>query len=426
MKTLAIFGGEKTVPDGFIKTWPPFTQADRDAVLSVFDSNVLHGIFAPQCKALQQEFADFIGVKHCLVVNGGTGALHMALASLGIGPGDEVILPAFTYWSSAAIVLHQNAIPVFVDIDKDTFSLDPDLLEAAITPRTKAILPVHIHGMPADLERIIPIAKKHGIPVVGDCCQAHGASINGKYVGSMETTAGFSCNRSKNLSGGEGGLFVTNSEDAYQFASWMRDFREVPINAESTPHTLAALGWNYRPQEFVTALIRSQFKRLPEYNARRYEMAHYMTDKLANIPGLKGPYEPADRKPVYFSYIVDFRPQELGLDIPAPKFKAAMIKILRAEGIGFSQWQTRPVPSMEIFQHHDAYGKGCPWNCPHYKGFANYNPSQYPVAQEFIANHSYLSGLYPPNDLGLVDLYVQGFEKVISQPEKILEVANSL
>ncbi|MBR6074738.1 MAG: DegT/DnrJ/EryC1/StrS family aminotransferase, partial [Victivallales bacterium] len=299
-------------------------------------------------------------------------------------------------------------------------------LEAAITPRTKAILPVHIHGMPADLERIIPIAKKHGIPVVGDCCQAHGASINGKYVGSMETTAGFSCNRSKNLSGGEGGLFVTNSEDAYQFASWMRDFREVPINAESTPHTLAALGWNYRPQEFVTALIRSQFKRLPEYNARRYEMAHYMTDKLANIPGLKGPYEPADRKPVYFSYIVDFRPQELGLDIPAPKFKAAMIKILRAEGIGFSQWQTRPVPSMEIFQHHDAYGKGCPWNCPHYKGFANYNPSQYPVAQEFIANHSYLSSLYPPNDLGLVDLYVQGFEKVISQPEKILEVANSL
>jgi dTDP-4-amino-4,6-dideoxygalactose transaminase len=350
----------------------------------------------------------------------------MAIASLGIGPGDEVILPAFTYWSSAAIVLHQNAIPVFVDIDKDTFSLDPDLLEAAITPRTKAILPVHIHGMPADLERIIPIAKKHGIPVVGDCCQAHGASINGKYVGSMETTAGFSCNRSKNLSGGEGGLFVTNSEDAYQFASWMRDFREVPIDAESTPHKLAALGWNYRPHEFVTALIRSQFKRLPEYNARRYEMAHYMTDKLANIPDLKGPYEPADRKPVYFSYIVDFRPQDLGLDIPAPKFKAAMIKILRAEGIGFSQWQTRPVPSMEIFQHHDAYGKGCPWNCPHYKGFANYNPSQYPVAQEFIANHSYLSSLYPPNDLGLVDLYVQGFEKVVSQPEKILEVANSL
>ncbi|MCR5382912.1 MAG: DegT/DnrJ/EryC1/StrS family aminotransferase [Lentisphaeria bacterium] len=426
MKTLAIFGGEKTVPDGYIKTWPPLTQDDRDAVLSVFDSNVLHGIAAPQCKAFQEEFAEFLGVKHCLVVNSGTAALHMAITSLGIGPGDEVILPAFTYWSSAAIVLHQNAIPVFVDIDKDTFSLNPDLLEAAITPRTKAILPVHIHGMPADLERIIPIAKKHGIPVVGDCCQAHGASINGKYVGSMETTAGFSCNRSKNLSGGEGGMFVTNSEDAYQFASWMRDFREVPIDAETTPHKLAALGWNYRPHEFVTALIRSQFKHLPENNARRREMAHYMTEKLANIPGLKGPFEPADRKPVYFSYIVDFRPQELGLDIPVPKFKAAMIKILRAEGIGFGQWQTRPVPSMEIFQHHDAYGKGCPWNCPHYKGFANYNPSQYPVTQEFIANHSYLSSLYPPNNLDLVDLYVQGFQKVVSQPEKILEVANSL
>ena len=103
-----------------------------------------------------------------------------------------------------------------------------------------------------------------------------------------------------------------------------------------------------------------------------------------------------------------------------------MIKILKAEGIGFGQWQTRPVPSMEIFQHQNAYGCGCPWNCAHYKGFANYNPSQYPVTQEFIANHSYLSSLYPPNNLDLVDLYVQGFQKVVSQPEKILEVANSL
>lgn len=420
MEQLAIFGGTPAVPAGSIQSWPPFTQEDRDMVMSVFDSNILHGFNAPHHEALMKEFAEYIGAKYCLVTNSGTSALHMALGILGLGCGDEVIVPAFTYWSSAAAVLHQNCIPVFVDIEPDTYCMDPAKIEAAITPRTKAILPVHIHGMAADLDRICAIAKKHNLYVVGDCCQAHGASVNGRKVGSIEDTAGFSTNRSKCLSSGEGGLVTTNSDELYQVARWWRAFDELPVPGDSTRH-ITAFGYNYRPHEFVNALIRSQLKRLPENNARRYEMAHYLTDALQNIPGLKGPIERDGRKPVYFSYVVEFKPEELGLDVPVDVFKKAMVEIFKAEGIGFGQWQTQPVPAMKVFQEKLGYNHGCPWNCKHYNYDIKYNGDDFPVTQQFIAAHSYLGGIYPPNGTELLDKYIEGFKKVTSQPEKILE-----
>ncbi|MCK5801763.1 MAG: aminotransferase class V-fold PLP-dependent enzyme [Lentisphaeria bacterium] len=243
MQTLAILGGERTVPEGMIQTWPPLTQEDRDAVMSVFDSNILHGTSAPNAVALQEEFAEFIGVKHCLVTNSGTSALHMAVASLGIGPGDEVIIPAFTYWSTAAAVLHHNAIPIFVDIEMETYSIDPDQIEAAITDRTKAILPVHIHGMPVDMGAVMAIAKKHGLLVLGDACQAHGCKWNGQTIGTMADATGFSTNRSKCLSSGEGGLFVTNDDNAYSIACKLREFGEVVIHGEDREYNAYGLGW---------------------------------------------------------------------------------------------------------------------------------------------------------------------------------------
>ena len=197
MSELAIFGGPRTVPEGMVKTWPILTQEDRDAVLAVFDSNILHGTRSPQAVALQDEWCEFLGAKYCIVTNSGTSALHMAVAALGIGAGDEVIAPAFTYWSSAAAILHNNAVPVFVDADPVSFCIDPALIEAKISPKTKAIMPVHIHGMPCDMDPIMEVARKHGLYVVGDACQAHGAKYKGKHLGTIEDTTGFSTNRSK-------------------------------------------------------------------------------------------------------------------------------------------------------------------------------------------------------------------------------------
>ena len=422
MQTLAVFGGERAVPEGMIQTWPPLTQEDRDAVMAVFDSNILHGTNAPNAVALQEEFAEFIGVKHCLVTNSGTSALHMAVASLGIGPGDEVIIPAFTYWSTAAAVLHHNAIPIFVDIEMETYSIDPTKIEAAITDRTKAILPVHIHGMPVDMGAVMAIAKKHGLLVLSDACQAHGSKWNGKTIGTIADVTGFSTNRSKCLSSGEGGFYVTNSDEAYSIACKLREFGEVVVHGEDREYNAYGLGWMYRQHEFVNAFCRSQLKHLAENNATRQAFAQYLTSELADIPGLKGPKTPPDREPVYFSYIVEFRPQELGLDVPMDKFKGAVQKALAAEGVGLGQWQRMPVPAQSVFQDKVGYGKGCPWTCAHYNRKIEYRGEDYPNTIQFIAEHAYLSSVFPPNTMELMEKYIAGMKKVMGQPDAILKL----
>jgi dTDP-4-amino-4,6-dideoxygalactose transaminase len=386
----------------------------------VFDSNILHGTSAPNALALQEEFSEFIGVKHCLVTNSGTAALHMAVAALGIGPGDEVILPAFTYWSTAAAVLHHNAIPIFVDIESaGSWCIDAAMIEAKITDRTKAILPVHIHGMPADMDGVTAVARKHGLLVIGDACQAHGAAFAGRKVGTIEDTCGFSTNRSKNLSSGEGGLFVTNNDEAFERARLLREFGELVLHDQDREYNAFGMGWMYRNHEFVNALCRSQLRRLPAHNAARREFAEYLTAELASIPGLDGPVTPPRREPVYFSYIVEFRPDQLGLDVPMAAYKAAVQKALAAEGIGLGQWQRTPVPAQSVFQKKQGYGKGCPWSCALYGREVEYRGEDYPATLKFIAEHAYLAGVYPPNTMALMERYVEGFKKVLGQPEAI-------
>jgi perosamine synthetase len=423
MEQLAIFGGPRTVPDGMVKTWPPITQADRDAVMAVFDSNIFHGNSAPNAVALQKEWAETIGVKYCLATNSGTSALHMAIASVGVEPGDEVIVPAFTYWSSAAAVLHHNAIPVFVDIEPDTYTIDPSRIEDKITDRTKAIMPVHIHGMSCVMDPIMEIADKHDLFVVEDACQAHGAKYREKMVGGIGHTAGFSTNRSKNLSSGEGGLFTTNNEDYYRIAWRLREFGEVVISGQDREYNAYGLGWNYRPHEFVSAFCRAQLRRLSQYNATRKEFAEFLTEKLTDVPGVSGPSTPPDREPVYFSYVVEFRPQEVGLDASPEQFKLAAQRALRAEGIQLGQWQKMPVPAQSVFQEKKGYGKGCPWSCRHYGRDIEYRSQDYPETVKFIAAHAYLDGVFPPNTMELMEHYVEGFRKVMAQAERIEQLA---
>jgi len=242
--TLAIDGGPRTVPEGMVKTWPDFDERDREAVLRVFDNNQFHTNSAPFAQELQQKWAAYCGVKHCVVGNGGTGALHMAVACAGVQAGDEVITSAFSYWATAAAVLHQNAIPVFVDADERTTTIDPAKIEEKLTDRTTAIMPVHIDGMPADMDPVNAIARKHGLVVIDDCCQAHGAAYKGHKVGSTADIGGFSLNRSKNLTGGEGGMVTTNSDEYVERAMAMLSFRDVPD--ESGDVAFSGLGFNYR------------------------------------------------------------------------------------------------------------------------------------------------------------------------------------
>src|SRR5512136_1702439 len=182
---LAIDGGAPLLKRGDYQNWPIIGKDERRLINEVLDLGIVAGGTAPQVKALEQEWAAYTGAKHCLTTCSGTAALHMALAALGVGPGDEVITSAFTFLASASCALHQNAIPVFVDIDPRTYCLDPAKLEAAITARTKVVIPVHIQGLAADMDPIIAIARKHGLYVIEDACQAHGAEYNGKKVGTF-------------------------------------------------------------------------------------------------------------------------------------------------------------------------------------------------------------------------------------------------
>src|SRR5690348_4301297 len=187
---LAILGGDRAVPPGTLQPWPSIDATDERFVL---DS--LHGTnhaFGPNCTALEREFAAWNGSRFAVTTNSGTAALHMGVAACGCGPGDEVLVTAYSWSSSATCILHHNAIPVFVDIDFDTINMDVSKIEAAITPRTKAIVVVHLHGLAVDMETIGKIARKHKLKVVEDACQAHGAEFRGKKVGAMGDCGAFS------------------------------------------------------------------------------------------------------------------------------------------------------------------------------------------------------------------------------------------
>ena len=419
---LALDGGPRTVPEGMVQTWPPLTQADRDAVLAVFDNNQFHTRSAPNAAELERRWAQYVGAEHCIVCNGGTQALHIALAAAGVQPGDEVITPAFSYWATALPIVHQNAIPIFVDIDPRTYTIDPALIEERITDHTKAILPAHIHGMPADLDPIMEIADRRGLRVVHDACQAHGAKYKGRMIGGFEDTNGFSLNRSKNLSGGEGGLVTMNDEQFYECAAILGSPGGISIEDDGQERSFFGLGYNYRPHEFIAAFVLSQLDRLDENNARRVEMADFLTEGLEQIPGIAGPYTPEWAEPVYFSYVVEFRPQELGLDMPPEELKAALHKALAAEGIGIGQWGREPLPAMDFFQEKVGYGKGCPWTCP-FAREVEYKPEDWPEAINFTSSHAYLGGVNAANDMKLMELYLDGLRKVTDDIERVLAMA---
>jgi len=426
---LALLGGERTVPEGMIKPWPYVTEECRRAVLEVLDGMGSSG--GPgqgnqqriQAEGLAREWAEYMGVKHCIPVNSGTAALHMCVAALGIGPGDEVIVPAFTFWASAAAVLHQNAIPVFVDIDPRTYCIDPDLIEGAITEHTKAVMPVHIHGMPADMDRVLEVARRHGLYVIEDVAQAHGARYKGRLCGSMGDAAGYSTQASKVLSSGcQGGLFTTDDDEVYHRAAQLQYFGELVVpgrEREEQQYNAQGLGWMYRGDMFSQAFVRAQLKRLDENNALRVHNCKFLTEHLREVPGVQTPFVPDECQPVYYNYVVGFDPKELGLDVPPRVLRDRAMEALRAEGVPVGLWQRLTVPAQDVFQKRLGYGNGCPWRCHHRA--VDYNPSNWPVANAFLDSHCYVYDVNPPNDLELMELYVKAFRKVMGAVDRLLD-----
>jgi perosamine synthetase len=419
---LAIDGGNPVLDAKTIKPWPVLDERDREAVLRVLDGEYLCGGEAPEALALEEEWARYIGRKHCLATSSGTAALHMALAALNIGPGDEVIVPAYTFLASASCILHAGAVPVFVDIDRRTYTIDPALIEEKISERTRAIIPVHLHGLPADMDRIMEVARKHDLHVIEDACQAHGAEYQSRKVGRFGELAAFSLNSSKNLACGEGGLLVTDAEDLHMRAGMLRMFGdEIDDETQLRVYNASILGYMYRTQELPAALARAQLERLDEYNQIRIRHCRYLSEQLEAIPGVHPPYVPGDRKCVYWMYIVEFHPEEVGSeDLRPEQFRIGMEKALFMEGVQLGQWQTMPVPAQDLFQTKMGFsGSGYPWKFSQAGQQMVYRAEDYPNARELCSRYTAVVGYHPPNGMEVVEKYAEAFRKVFSDLEAV-------
>ena len=253
---------------------PLIGSEEKQAVLDVLDSGILAQ--GPRVKAFEEAFAAMCGVKHAIATSSGTTALHTALLANGIGPGDEVITPSFTFIASANSVLFVGASPVFVDIDPRTFNLDPQLITAAITDKTRAIMPVHLYGLSCDMDPILDIASKYGLLVIEDACQSHGATYHGRKVGSMGTGT-FSLYPTKNMTSGEGGMITTNDDT---IAEHCRVIRQHGMRRR---YYHDELGYNFRMTDIQAAIGFEQLKKLERFNQVRRENARYLSEHLKGI-----------------------------------------------------------------------------------------------------------------------------------------------
>ena len=418
---LALKGGPCAIPDHVSRPWPYILPQDKQAVMEALD----HGLFSdrvPNIEALQREWADYVGVKHCLATNSGTAALHMAVAAAGIGPGDEVIVPAYTFVATGTAVLHHNAIPVFVDVEPDTWNLDPTKIEAAITPSTKAILPVHLNGYPAEMDQINAIARKHNLVVIEDACQSHGAEYQGKKTGSLGALAGFSLNSWKNLPAGDGGLFVTDDDEYCARAAMVREFGERIFKGQKRQYRSYAMGWMYRTTDLVAAFARTQLKRLDEMNECRIRNARQLTRSLGGYDFVSFPKYRDDRTCVYWFYAIKLSARAAGFEVPEADFRDWVSEALNAEGLSIGAWQRCILPAQSIFHDQVGYGHGSPWSDPSYTGNVTYQPENYPVAQVVADQTTWLSNMYFwPQTSDEVQFAAAAFEKVFRQIDQVVD-----
>jgi dTDP-4-amino-4,6-dideoxygalactose transaminase len=279
------------------------TQYDalRSDVLTALDEICKSSRFAqgPTTADFEAKFAAYCGVDHCVSLNSGTSALHLALRCLDVGPGDEVVTVSMTFIATAWAISYVGAKPVFVDIHPARRTMDPDKLEAAITPRTKAIIPVHLYGMPAEMDRINTIAERHGLPVIEDAAQAHGAKYRGKRVGQFGKIACFSFYPGKNLGAyGEGGALMTNDSSIAQRARSLRD------HAQSQKYFHDEIGYNYRMDSFQGVVLSIKLRHLDAWNAARIDRARCYSDLLKDS-SYKLPAPSSDSECVWHCYVIE-------------------------------------------------------------------------------------------------------------------------
>ena len=321
---LALLGGTPVRTKPF-PAWPVFGNTDEKRLLRVLHSGKWGRLNGSEVPEFEQRFAAAHGCKHGIAMVNGTVSLRIALMAAGIPAASEVIIPPYTFFSTASAVIEANMIPVFADVELETFNLDPEAVEAAITPRTRAIIPVHFAGQPADMRAIMAIAKKHKLLVIEDAAHAHGASYRNQPAGSLGQVASFSFQSSKNMTSGEGGIITTNDDALAEACRSIHNCGRIPTGVWYEHHVISG---NYRLGEFQGAVLNAQLDRLETQTRKRDRNGQYLASKLSRLPGIHPQQRPADcTRHSYHLFMLRIDGDKFG----APR--SAVIKALPAEGI---------------------------------------------------------------------------------------------
>lgn len=416
MSKLALFGGSKIREESFPKH-PQITSMEKEAVLEVLNSGNIstfaaspgeHFLGGKKIREFENNFANYLGIKFAVTFNSASSALHAAVAALGVKPEEEVIVPPYTFTSTATSVLMHNAIPVFSDVKNDTFCLDPQHLEEVLSDLTQAIIPVHLFGHPCDMDEILKFAKKNDLKVIEDCAQAPGAEYKGKKVGTMGDCGVFSFQESKNMMTGEGGMLVTDNEDIANAARLVRNHGEMILpSLKKRTYRSEILGWGYRMTEMEAALGIVQLSKLDEMNSQRIELADYLTTKINEINGLNHTKNDFV-KHVYYVYGIHY--DEKKIEIPREKFCEA----LNAEGIPMWGGYVKPLYLNPLYLERRAYA------FKHYKGKAVYQKGICPVAESLYENELILTMVSrPPAVKEDMDDVVNAIKKIIENKDEL-------
>ncbi|MGA8030500.1 MAG: DegT/DnrJ/EryC1/StrS family aminotransferase [Bryobacteraceae bacterium] len=418
-ETLALMGGTPVRTKPF-PPHPMIGEEEKRAVLSVLDSGKLSTFLAvpgeyflggKKIKEFERRFTEYHGVKYAVAFNSATAALHAAVVAIGVQPGEEVIVPPYTFTSTATCALMHNAIPVFADVDDEVFGLDPEAVERAITPLTRAIIAVHLFGHPAKLDDLLAIARKHNLRLIEDCAQAPGAKYDGRYVGTFGDCGIYSFTEPKNMTTGEGGMLITDNPEVAEVARMVRNHGEVILEGQTTrTYNSTMLGWNYRMTEMDAALGVVQFDRLDDFNRERIRLCSYLTEHLGKIEGIAPPVVRPGAKHVYYIYALKYDENKIG--IPRDLF----VKALNAEGIPFGAGYVRPLYLSSLY--HDKR----PFAFTHYRGNARYDKGLCPVTErlhEKVLIQTLMGR--PPATLADMDDIIAAFHKIAEAKEALLE-----
>lgn len=378
MKKLAIHGGNpvKTTPYGTTKR---FNGNELKYLEEALEQNTLFYWKGGFAKRLCQKFAEIYGVKHCAVTSSGTSAIHTALGAVGIKPGDEVITSPITDMGSVIGILYQNAIPVFADLDPNSYNMTAKSVEEKITDKTRAVVVVHLAGNAAEIDEIVKVCHAKGIYVIEDCAQSYCCEYKGKYVGAWGDIGCFSLNDFKHISAGDGGMVIMNDSELYHKAVMFADKNYNRFGEEvvrNSPH----IGPNYRMSELQAAVGLAQVEKVEEICRKRNVYGDALTAGIKDLPGIYVPKVHPECKSSYWFYLIRVDENELGCT------RREFVDALRAEGVQASPgYIAQCVYEMDMFTQKTAYGEmKCPFSCPYYGREIEYKTGLCPNAEKIL------------------------------------------